>query len=163
MLSSALGEHLESTEGLRVNYGTSLTGIEEVSASPRNLRVTTNTGATLDGFDTVLMATGRRPALEKLNLAAAGVTLTPSGYVAVDAQQNTSAKNVYALGDVCEEAHLTPVAIAAGRLLADRLFSGRTDAALDYTNIPSVVFSHPPIGTVGMTEAEAREAHTDVK
>lgn len=66
--------------------------------------------------------------------------------------QNTSRRGVYALGDVCGKALLTPVAIAAGRKLAHRLFDDKTDLKLDYHNIPTVVFSHPPIGTVGLTQ-----------
>lgn len=69
--------------------------------------------------------------------------------------QNTSKPGVYALGDVCGRALLTPVAIAAGRKLAHRLFDGKTDWKLDYDNIPTVVFSHPPLGTVGLTQGTA--------
>lgn len=69
--------------------------------------------------------------------------------------QNTSRPGVYALGDVCGRALLTPVAIAAGRKLAHRLFDGKTDWKLDYDNIPTVVFSHPPLGTVGLTQGTA--------
>jgi glutathione reductase (NADPH) len=78
-----------------------------------------------------------------------------SNYITVDDYQNTSAEGVYALGDVCGQIELTPMAIAAGRRLADRLFGGMPDAKADYHTVPTVVFSHPPIGTVGLTQDEA--------
>ena len=77
--------------------------------------------------------------------------------------QNTTVPGIYAIGDITGRAELTPVAIAAGRRLAARLFLNRSDSKLDYDTIPTVIFSHPPIGTVGLTEDEARSRHTDVK
>ncbi|HEM4051111.1 TPA: glutathione-disulfide reductase [Streptococcus suis] len=103
----------------------------------------------------VLWAIGRKPNVEQLNLEAAGVQLTPSGHIAVDEYQETGVPGIYALGDVTGEKELTPVAIKAGRLLAERLFNNKATAKMDYTNIPTVVFSHPAIGTVGLTEEEA--------
>ena len=106
-------------------------------------------------YDCVLLAIGRVPELEVLAPHKAGVQLTDEGYIRVDDYQNTNVPGVYAIGDVCGRVELTPVAIAAGRRLSDRLFGGQHDARLDYSNVPSVVFSHPPIGTVGLTEKEA--------
>ncbi|HFI0353201.1 TPA: glutathione-disulfide reductase [Streptococcus suis] len=103
----------------------------------------------------VLWAIGRKPNVEQLNLEAAGVQLTPSGHIAVDEYQETGVPGIYALGDVTGEKELTPVAIKAGRLLAERLFNNKPTAKMDYSNIPTVVFSHPAIGTVGLTEEEA--------
>lgn len=103
----------------------------------------------------ILWAIGRKPNVEQLNLEAAGVQLTPSGHIAVDEYQETGVPGIYALGDVTGEKELTPVAIKAGRLLAERLFKNKPTAKMDYTNIPTVVFSHPAIGTVGLTEEEA--------
>ncbi|XP_071287379.1 glutathione reductase, mitochondrial isoform X2 [Agelaius tricolor] len=88
-----------------------------------------------------------------------GVQVDAKGHVVVDEYQNTTRRGIYAVGDVCGRALLTPVAIAAGRKLAHRLFEGRQDSRLDYENIPTVVFSHPPIGTVGLTEEEAVAIH----
>uniref|UniRef100_A0A663FCG7 Glutathione reductase n=1 Tax=Aquila chrysaetos chrysaetos TaxID=223781 RepID=A0A663FCG7_AQUCH len=88
-----------------------------------------------------------------------GVQVDAKGHVVVDEYQNTTRRGVYAVGDVCGRALLTPVAIAAGRKLAHRLFEGKRESRLDYHNIPTVVFSHPPIGTVGLTEDEAVAAH----
>jgi glutathione reductase (NADPH) len=114
-------------------------------------------GRTFGGFDTVLWAIGRRPNVEDVGLDSVGVALDALGFVDVDKYQNTSAPGIYALGDVCGEPELTPVAIAAGRRLADRVFGGMKDRHLSYEVVPSVVFSHPPIGTVGLSEEEARQ------
>lgn len=103
----------------------------------------------------VLWAIGRKPNVDKLNLEATGIQLTPSGHIAVDEFQETGISGIYALGDVTGEKELTPVAIKAGRLLAERLFNNKPTAKMDYNTIPTVVFSHPAIGTVGLTEDEA--------
>lgn len=103
----------------------------------------------------VIWATGRKPNVQDLNLEAAGVTLNEKGFIAVDEYQNTVVPGIYALGDVTGEKELTPVAIKAGRTLSERLFNGKVNAKMDYTSIPTVVFSHPAIGTVGLTEEEA--------
>jgi glutathione reductase (NADPH) len=115
------------------------------------------------GFDALIWATGRVPNSDDLGLELAGVERGERNEVRVDDFQAASAQGVYAVGDVTGRRQLTPVAIAAGRKLADRLFGGQADARLDYADIPSVVFSHPPIGTVGLTEAEARELYGEVK
>lgn len=128
------------------------------------LRCVSKEGVSHGGFDCLLWAIGREPSTADLGLERAGVERDIGGHVRVDDFQNTSVGGVYAVGDVTGRWPLTPVAIAAGRRLADRLFGGEPDARLDYEFIPSVVFSHPPIGTVGMTEDEARDAHaSDVK
>ena len=103
----------------------------------------------------VIWATGRRPNVDGLELEKAGVTLNQRGFIQVDEYQNTVVDGIYALGDVTGEKELTPVAIKAGRTLSERLFNGKVSAKMDYTTIPTVVFSHPAIGTVGLTEEEA--------
>lgn len=103
----------------------------------------------------VIWATGRRPNVDGLELEKAGVTLNERGFIQVDEYQNTVVDGIYALGDVTGEKELTPVAIKAGRTLSERLFNAKTSAKMDYTTIPTVVFSHPAIGTVGLTEEEA--------
>ncbi|AOV18676.1 glutathione-disulfide reductase [Acidihalobacter aeolianus] len=113
------------------------------------------------GFETVLWAVGRHPAVAGLGLEALGVIQDEEGHVVVDAYQNTNVAGVYAIGDITGRVELTPVAIAAGRRLGDRLFGGQPERRLDYENIATVVFTHPPIGTVGLTEDEAREVHGD--
>jgi glutathione reductase (NADPH) len=118
-------------------------------------------GRQLEPFDCVLWAIGRAPAVEELGLQRAGVELDAYGFIVTDKYQTTSAAGVYAIGDVTGRAPLTPVAIAAGRRLSDRLFGGIAERHLDYHNIPTVVFGHPPIGTVGLTEQAARDDYGD--
>jgi glutathione reductase (NADPH) len=118
-------------------------------------------GITLEGYDALICAIGREPSTAPLDLASAGVRVDANGYVPTDAYQNTNVPGVYAVGDVTGRAQLTPVAIAAARRLSDRLFNNRPERKLDYENIPTVMFSHPPIGTIGLTEDEARAQHGD--
>lgn len=113
----------------------------------------------LSGYNCVILAIGRVPNTDTLGLGELGLNLDSKGHILVDEFQNTSRPGVYALGDVCGKALLTPVAIAAGRKLAHRLFDDKTDLKLDYHNIPTVVFSHPPIGTVGLTQEQAEEKY----
>ncbi len=118
-------------------------------------------GRALGPFDCVIWAVGRAPASIELGLDALQVRRDAGGHVLVDAYQATNVEHLYAIGDVTQHAGLTPVAIAAGRRLSDRLFGGQTGRKLDYENIASVVFSHPPIGTVGLSERDARARHGD--
>jgi glutathione reductase (NADPH) len=111
--------------------------------------------------DCIVWAIGREPYTADLRLKAAGVMVDDDGYVTVDKYQNTNVSGIYAVGDITGRIELTPVAVGAGRRLAERLFNGKPDEHLDYENIPTVVFSHPPIGTVGLTEPEAREKFGD--
>lgn len=115
----------------------------------------------ISDLDCVLWAIGRRPKTQNLGLDLAGVALSEKGFVVTDAWQKTSADHIFAVGDVTGRAQLTPVAIAAARRLSDRLFDGQSDRKLDYDCIPSVVFSHPTIGTVGLSEDEARKIYGD--
>jgi glutathione reductase (NADPH) len=94
-----------------------------------------------------------------LALDSAGVITHQNGTIQVDELQNTNVKGIYAIGDVTGQKELTPVAIAAGRRLALRLFANISDSKLNYENIPTVVFSHPPIGTVGLSEPQAKEKY----
>jgi glutathione reductase (NADPH) len=122
-------------------------------------------GPALSGFDTVLWAIGRRPETGGLGLETVGIAADLQGHIPVDAFQNTATPGIYSVGDVTGRFELTPVAIAAGRRLADRLFGGQADAKLDFVDIPTVIFSHPPIGSVGLSEADAvaRFGEKDVK
>jgi glutathione reductase (NADPH) len=113
------------------------------------------------GFDCVLWAVGREPVSASLDLVRAGVALYDDGVVITDKFQSTNVPGIYAIGDVTGREALTPIAIAAGRRLADRLFGGQPERYLDYLLTPTVVFGHPPIGTIGLTEAAARELHGD--
>ncbi len=113
--------------------------------------------------DCLVWATGRKPNTAALGLEAAGVAVDEDGYITVDKYQNTSAQGIYAVGDVIGRLDLTPVAVAAGRRLSERLFNGKTDEHLDYENVPTVIFSHPPIGTVGLSEPQARQQCGDAQ
>lgn len=154
MLREELADHL-------VELGVAIDAVGDLEKVERTdegkLRVYTRDGRRMSGFDCLLWATGRDPNIEDLGLDTVGVETGDSGAIVVDELQNTSVEGVYALGDVTGRWELTPVAIAAGRKLADRLFGKDPEAKLDYENIPTVVFSHPPIGTVGLTEDEACE------
>ncbi|MFT4995363.1 MAG: glutathione reductase (NADPH) [Paraglaciecola sp.] len=111
-------------------------------------------GETIEA-DSVIWAIGREPANDKIGLENVGVELNERGYVAVDKYQNTNVPGIYAVGDNIGKVELTPVAVKAGRLLSERLFNNQSNAHMDYTLIPTVVFSHPAIGTLGLTEPEA--------
>ena len=112
-------------------------------------------------FDTLIWAIGREPLTAELGLEQAGIATDDRGFIPVDDYQETNVPGVFAIGDVTGKAALTPVAIAAGRRLADRLYGGMKDRHLDYSNIATVVFTHPPIGTCGLTEQEARATYGD--
>jgi glutathione reductase (NADPH) len=134
-----------------------LASVEEESDG--RLALVSADGTRTSGFDEVIWAVGREPATDSLGLDQAGVGTDEAGFIPVDDYQNTNAPGVYALGDVSGRTPLTPVAISAGRHLADRLFGGQPDAHQDYADIPTVVFSHPPVATVGLSEEEAEEAY----
>lgn len=116
-------------------------------------------GERLGPFDRVLWAIGRDPATSSLGLEAAGVALGPRGEVLVDAYQDTAVPGIHAVGDVTGGRELTPVAIAEGRRLADRLFGGSPASRVDHDDVPTVVFSLPPVGSVGLSLEAARERH----
>ena len=144
--------------GVEIRLNEEVTGVKgEDGATALGGRKTvtlSSTGETVEAA-AVLFATGRRPSTEGLAAEGSGVEIDGAGYIGVGPRQETGAEGVYAVGDATRGAALTPVAIAAGRLLADRLFGGKPDAAFDGRDIPTVVFSHPPIGTIGRTEEEA--------
>ncbi|KAJ7853627.1 glutathione reductase [Mycena olivaceomarginata] len=128
----------------------------------KTLKVTTDKGETIE-VDALVWAIGRKALTENMGLQELGVKLNSKGDVVVDEYQNSNVKGITAIGDVQGKALLTPVAIAAGRRLSNRLFGPPEfkDDKLSYEDIPTVVFSHPPIGTVGLTEPEAREKYGD--
>lgn len=149
-----------ATEGPRLHTHSVPKSVEKQADG--SLLLTLDNGEQLE-VDCLIWAIGRRPLTANLNLDAAGVATDERGYIKVDEYQNTSAQGVYAVGDNIGYVELTPVAVKAGRQLSERLFNGKTDAKMDYKLIPTVVFSHPPIGTLGLTEPEAREQHGDAQ
>ncbi len=156
-LSELLAEDYRQS-GLHLHFGYRLQSLER---DGKQLRLRGADDVASEPFDTVLFATGRVPNTDELHLDDAGVAADARGQVKVDAWQSTNVDGVYAIGDVTGQLTLTPVAIAAARRLMDRLFDGKTHSRLDYANVPTVIFSHPPIATVGLTESAARELHGD--
>jgi glutathione reductase (NADPH) len=134
---------------------------EKIEKSDDGLVLTSQDGRSFGPVDCLIWAVGRTPNTEELNIDAAGVAMDARGFVPTDDLQQTNIEHISALGDVTGRAALTPVAIAAGRRLADRLYGGMDGRHLEYRLIPTVIFSHPPIGTVGLTEDEARAEHGD--
>jgi glutathione reductase (NADPH) len=154
-----LAEHLSAqmrAAGIEIVTGAMPAEVRRRSAA---LELLTGDGRSFDGFDALIWAIGRDPNVSGLGLPEAGVVQSESGHIRVDAYQNTSTAGIYAIGDVTGQAELTPVAIAAGRRLADRLFGRHPERRLDYDLIPTVIFSHPPIGTIGLSQPEAEQRH----
>lgn len=131
--------------------------VMDVARSDGKLRVELGNGDIIDNLDTLIWAIGRAPNTDRIGIEYSGAGLRPDGSINVDRYQETNIPGLYAIGDVTGQFELTPVAIAAGRRLADRLFGGKEGRHLDYENIPTVIFSHPPIGTVGLSELQAVE------
>src|SRR5215468_6050448 len=157
-------------DDLRVHLGEEMRGrgidirssaqVGRIDKTAGGYRVTTTAGGRIEA-DSVMYATGRRPNTKRLGLAEIGVEMTESGAVVVDEWQRSSVKNIYAVGDVTDQINLTPVAIAEGRAIAETLFN-KNPIRMDHANVPSAVFSQPPIGTVGLTEERARRQYGDV-
>lgn len=159
MLSETLTELIEE-QGPQLHKNCDTTRVEKNSDGSLTLHFAD--GRT-HSTDCLIWAIGRAPATDQINLPATGIELTDKGHIRVDKFQNTSVPGIYAVGDNTGAVELTPVAVAAGRRLSERLFNHKSDEHLDYSNIPSVVFSHPPIGTVGLTEPQAREQYGDAQ
>jgi glutathione reductase (NADPH) len=154
MLRDELLEQMKS-DGVHVIPATQIT---RISKAAQGLRVEHAAGEALEGLDCLIWAVGRRPNTDRLDLRATGVAVDTSGCIPVDEFQATNVPGIYAVGDIVGKFELTPVAIAAGRRLADRVFGGMKDRKLAYENIPTVLFTHPPIGSVGLSEEAAVKA-----
>ncbi len=151
------GEMRKQGVGLRFD-----SQVAEIEKQGDAFKVTLEDGGVLEA-DLVMYATGRAPNTQGLGLEAAGVELAENGAVKVDDHFCSSAPSVYALGDVIDRVQLTPVAIAEAMILVDHLFGKGAKADMSYDNIPSAVFSHPNLATVGLTEEQARERHGDIE
>ena len=149
-------------QGIHIHKNSSPSKVEDAGNGVKKFHYKDSKGdGTLD-VDAVIWAIGRSAETEGLDLDKAGVKLNDKGHIIVDQFQNTNVENIYAVGDVCDVGfELTPVAIAAGRRLVDRIFGGQKDRRLEYSNIPSVIFAHPEAGSIGLTEPEAREKYGD--
>jgi len=130
------------------------TNITALAKTDGGIQATLTDGSTLEA-DVVMYATGRAPLTANLGLEAAGVEINAKGAVVVDEYSKTSVDNIYAVGDVTDRINLTPVAIREGHAVSDTLFGNKPSKA-DHVDVPSAVFSQPPMGSVGLTEAEAR-------
>ncbi len=158
MISEVLEDEMRK-QGIQLQLGFQVAGLSQTASG---IKVSSTTGAELEGYDCVIWAVGRAPNTRYLNLEAAGVEAQPNGIIVTDEYQNTNTPGIYAIGDITGRSPLTPVAIAAGRKLAARLFDGQAQARVDYDNIASVVFAHPPVATIGLTETEARTKQESV-
>ncbi|TDL27662.1 glutathione reductase, partial [Rickenella mellea] len=159
IIQDTLTAWMEHT-GVNIHKSSQVTKVE--GAPGQTLTVHTDKGEKLE-VDVLLWAIGRHTKTDNLGLEQAGLKTNEKGDFVVDEYQNTNVKGIYAIGDCAGKALLTPVAIAAGRRLSNRLFGGEKfkNDKLDYENIPTVVFAHPPIGTVGLTEPQARKKYGD--
>jgi len=155
MIQNALDNDY-TAHGITIHHGTQIDKVTE------NKTIFTNKGE-FSGFDQIIWAVGRNPMTQHLGLENAGVKCDQRGFIPTDKFQVTNVDNIFALGDATGREPLTPVAIAAGRRLSDRLYNGMTDRHLEYSNIATVVFSHPPIGVIGLTEDEANKKFNKVK
>jgi glutathione reductase (NADPH) len=145
--------------GIDYRFGSPIERVEQHGDG--SFAVTTKGHDTMNA-DAVLVATGRRPNTMSLGLDSASIALGPNGEVPVDQHNCTSCPSIYAVGDVTDRVQLTPVAIREGQAFADTVFGG-TPRTIDYDNIPSAVFSQPPLGGVGLTEEQARGAFLEIK
>jgi len=157
MLSSELMDAMQKS-GIVLDTGVVPAAVRKTD---EGLLLTAEDGREFGPVDALVWAIGRAPNTATLDLDKAGVNMDERGFVPTDELQATNVEHIHALGDVTGRAALTPVAIAAGRRLADRLYGGMEGRHLDYGLIPTVIFSHPTIGTVGMSEAAAREKYGD--
>ncbi|MBW8185394.1 glutathione-disulfide reductase [Shewanella nanhaiensis] len=152
MLSEALMESM-ATDGPTLHTNSTPESVSKNADGSLTLKL--ENGKSFE-VDSLIWAIGRKPSTNNIGLENTQVKLNDRGYVVVDEQQNTTNPGIYCVGDIIEGGvELTPVAIKAGRLLSERLFNGMADAKMDYTLIPTVVFSHPAIGTMGLSEPEA--------
>ncbi len=157
ILSDTLAKVLQDDPNIVLLSTTEVESVEKNEQDKLTLHCTKN--QQVNNVDKLIWAIGRVPNTADLNLEAAGVEMDARGFIPSDEFEQTNVKGIYSLGDVNGKAALTPVAIAAARRLSDRLFNNMPDRKLDYNLIPSVVFSHPPIATIGLTEIEAKKTH----
>lgn len=155
---STLSE-IMAKDGIQFHYETEPQKI--VKNTDNTLTISLNNNEELT-VDCLIWATGRTPATDNIGLENVGVNVNNKGQVVVDKFQNTNIDGIYAVGDIIENGvQLTPVAVASGRRLSERLFNNKPNEHLDYNLIPSVIFSHPPIGTVGLSEEQAKAEFGD--
>lgn len=144
-------------EGIQLHTHSSLS--EVIKNEDGSLTINLEDGRS-NTVDCLIWAVGREPATDTINLEVTGVETNSIGKIKVDKFQNTNVEGIYAVGDIIENSiDLTPVAVAAGRRLSERLFNNKPNEHLDYNLVPTVIFTHPPIGTIGMSEMQAIEQY----
>ena len=156
-ISDTLVECIAMTNLKLLNH----TNITKVEKTGNTLKISTDTGKVIENIDTLIWATGRAPNTHNLGIENTDINITDKGVILANEWQETNVKGVYSLGDASGGAQLTPVAIACGRRLVRRLFNGETNLKPKLEYIPTVIFSHPAIGTVGLSEKDAREKYGD--
>lgn len=143
--------------GIQKEYHFKVKGL--LRAADGTITIESDNGQQLTGFDQVIWAVGRETVTAPLALENVGLSVNGKGFIEVDDFHKTAVPNIYAIGDVTGQPQLTPVAIRAGRFLAERLYNNRPNLKLDLSAIPTVVFSHPPVGTIGLAEHDARSQY----
>lgn len=157
MLQEAIVGSL-AADGVELNWHAHPCGVEQ---DADGLSLQTEDGKSFGPFDSLIWAIGRYALTEELGLDSAGVEVDGYGFIPTDKFQATNVPHIFAIGDVTGRDALTPVAIAAGRRMADRIYGGMEGRHLDYDNIATVIFSHPPSATCGLTEQQARHEYGD--
>lgn len=156
-LVEALAVQMQA-HGIRIGRNTR---IERARGEPGKITLEADDGTEHGVYDAVLWAVGRVPNSQGLGLEALGVERDEAGHILVDARQGTNVPGIHAVGDVTDRKALTPVAVAAGQALAERLVAGQGEAIFEDQDVPSVVFSEPPLGAIGLTEQQARARYGD--
>ncbi len=146
-------------DGVEILSSVQLTSVEK--GEDGRLTLHGNRGQSLEGVDTLIWAIGRDLNSDALALAEAGVESRTDGHIEIGAWNETNVPGIYAIGDVCGQPALTPVAIMVGRRLADHLFGHDPVSPVDLSQVPTVIFSHPPVASIGLSEDEARSLHGD--
>jgi glutathione reductase (NADPH) len=145
-----------TSSGITLLLDTLHTKVERVSSDTLRVHLKDKEGKEFNiDSESVLLAMGRPPNTDSLGLSNTGVQLDEKGFIKTDEFQNTTQQGIYAVGDVTNAPALTPVAIRAGRILSERLFNARKGLKICNENVATVIFSHPPIGVIGMNEADA--------
>ena len=162
-IRDALEAQMES-DGLTRYHNEKISKIVDQGAGVNGKRMVTiefEDGTKITDVDALIWAIGRRPNTDNIGLENTDVEISERGIITVDDYEKTNVDGIWAIGDVIGKAPLTPVAIAAGRRLGDRLYGGKPERKMSYDDIATVMFTHPPIGTIGMSEEQALEAFGD--
>lgn len=156
MLRRALRSQLDD-DGVFINDNVIIERVERLNNG--KLTIFYDDGSSISDVDSLIWAVGRRANTANLGLENTHVELNEDGTIPVDDKERTNVEHIFAIGDIIGKSQLTPVAIAAGRRMGDRLYGGKPERKMSYDDIATVMFTHPPIATMGMSEEQAKEAH----